>query len=72
MADNGFSVVEFEAGGRTYKIRVDGIGGRVTFNPHYFVNQMRDSVGQYTDLITGGQITVNWQQIGVIRVLETG
>lgn len=71
MKNSGYTIAEFESGGKTYRIRAERPGGEVTFNPYYFVNQVRDSVDQYTDLLTNQTITVNWQQIGVIRILET-
>jgi len=68
MASNGYAIAEFECGGKTYRIRTEN---SVTFSPYFFVNQVRDSIGQYKDLITDQLIVVNWQQVGVIRVLET-
>lgn len=65
-----YSIGEFDCDGRTYRIRVEGT--KVFFFPYYFVNSVRDSVGTYTDLLTGDKVLVNWQQIGVVRVIETG
>lgn len=64
----GYQIGEFDVDGRTYRIRTDS---SVYFFPHFFVNQVRDSVGTYEDLLTGDQILVNWQNVGVVRIIET-
>jgi hypothetical protein len=65
MAKGPDVTVEFESAGHTYQIQAED----VTFSPYYYVNQVKDSVGTYDDLISGKKILVNWSQVGVIRFL---
>lgn len=65
----GYQIGEFDVDGRTYRIKVEGTW--VFFSPGYFVNQVRDSIGTFEDLLTGDAILVNWQNVGVVRIIET-
>lgn len=64
-----YQIGEFDVDGRTYRVRTEG--NSVFFSPYFFVNSVRDSVGLFDDLFTGDRILVNWQNVGVVRIIET-
>jgi hypothetical protein len=58
--------VEFDVGGRTYRIRIHL---QNVYDVHGF-NSMREQVGIYDDLISGEQIFVAWEKVPVLRFTD--
>jgi|GEM_PF-6500750 hypothetical protein len=59
--------VEFDAGGRTYRVE----GHVYEWNVHA-LNSKREKVGICTDVLTGDEIFVTWSEIAVVRLVKSG
>ena len=58
--------VEFEAGGRTYRVEDHVYEWNV-----YALNSRRDEVGTCIDVLTGDKIFVAWKEIPVVRLVKS-